>query len=508
MEIKKLCADVFFSIFINEQDNSSIKRRSQKKILKYMKKMGVMELGYYDVTRKNKWIFSELISRLNYVIKKRLDNLRILSIQECCISVSAILSTCSFAIFDPDALGKNSKILADGIRILSQNSGEKPKGIEIQEKIGMLKEALNLIYFETQNQNKNCQNNVTEEDFIDLLELEISTILIFELEKSLRINKNCVIHFEEVPIHIYSEQLENVNNVLERMLTVKESLYGEAANDIMELFKREKGFNDKSLFLLCSEFGSNDETISLSLRNMRTLIKEKLCLNDTQLDFFVSIMFLNYKNKSHDEIIRNVNYSLFTTPFVTDIEGTVWVNKSNLCEAAKYLRRRVINEDVPLPRNVKNIIKEKINEKVLPIIKKELQARGFECFTNIDLAKDVVLKKLFYGIKNTPHEIDLYYINNDVLKIYDLKNYLIPLSVKESVIRIGNSIAKETIKLHNLNNILENNHRLIEERLSLHFSSIEYAILLTTDCYYADKYEDIPVIYVDNFLRMLSDKNT
>lgn len=34
-----------------------------------MKKMGVMELGYYDVTRKNKWIFSELISRLNYVIK-------------------------------------------------------------------------------------------------------------------------------------------------------------------------------------------------------------------------------------------------------------------------------------------------------------------------------------------------------------------------------------------------------------------------------------------------------
>lgn len=70
MEIKKLCADVFFSIFINEQDNSSIKRRSQKKILKYMKKMGVMELGYYDVTRKNKWIFSELISRLNYVIKK------------------------------------------------------------------------------------------------------------------------------------------------------------------------------------------------------------------------------------------------------------------------------------------------------------------------------------------------------------------------------------------------------------------------------------------------------
>ena len=81
--------------------------------------------------------------------------MHILSIQECCIRVSSVLSTCSFAIFDPDALAKNSKILADGIRILSQISGERPEGIEIQEKIGMLKEALSLIYFETQNKNKN-----------------------------------------------------------------------------------------------------------------------------------------------------------------------------------------------------------------------------------------------------------------------------------------------------------------------------------------------------------------
>lgn len=501
-----MCNQVFFNLFIPEQCNESIKGKAQLKIIKLMQEMGIMDLGYYDVTRESEWILAELTCKLNSIIKKRLDRLNILGVQECCIRIADVLSAFSFAIFEPDTISKNSKSLIDGINILSQIFGEKPEGMELQEKIGILKEALNLLYFETESniENNNCQNK-TIEGFMDLLELETSTILVYELKKSLRISKNCVIHFEENPLHIYSEQLEDVNKVLQKMLTVKESLYDETANEVMSLFREEKGFNDKSLFLLCNEFESN-ETVSLSLKDMKALIKEKLCLNEKQLDFFVSIMFLNYKDKTHDEIIRNVNCGFFTTPFAMDVEGKVWLNKSNLYEAAKYLRRRVINEDIPLSKNIKNVIKEKINEKKLPIIKKELQIKGIKCFTNVDLAKDKVLKKLFYGIKNTPHEIDLYYVSNNVLKIYDLKNYLIPLSVKESVIRIGNSIAKEATKLHNLNNILENNHKLIEERLNLHFNSIEYAILLTTDCYYADKNKDISVIFVDDFLRMLRKK--
>ena len=69
MEIKRLCADIFFSLFINEQSNFSIKRVAQRKIIEFMKEMGIMDLGYYDVTRETKWIFSELISKLNSTIK-------------------------------------------------------------------------------------------------------------------------------------------------------------------------------------------------------------------------------------------------------------------------------------------------------------------------------------------------------------------------------------------------------------------------------------------------------
>lgn len=60
--------------------------------------------------------------------------------------------------------------------------------------------------------------------------------------------------------------------------------------------------------------------------------------------------------------------------------------------------------------------------------------------------------------------------------------------------------------MHNLNRILEHNHKLIEERLNIHFDSIEYGILLTTDCYYSDKHEDILVIFVDDFLKMIRSK--
>lgn len=499
-EIEKLQFQVIPSLFISEENELNLKRRAQSKIIEIAKEMGIMELGYYDITRSNGYIFSEILRRLNLTISRHLDSLNVLNVQKFCISITNVLSDCSFAIYEPDI---TSKYLVDGINFLSQISGEDLKGVEVQEKIGMLKEAVNLIYFETQNKDssKEVQAEVTAYEIMNLLELEIAVILIFELNKSLKLDNN-TIRLEKESSLVYSEKLKDINKVLQKMSTVKELLYGEDADYVMAIFKKVKGFNDESLYPLCDEF-KNDETLSLKINDMRSLIQTKLGLTDRQLEYFISIMFLDYTNKEYDEVIKNVNCSLFTTPFIVDVKGMVWLNKSTLLEAAKYVRRRVINEDISLPRNLKRIIKEKINEKSLSIIKKELESQKIKCFINVDLAKDDVLKELFHGTKNTPHELDLYYVEDEVLKIYDLKNYLIPLSVKDSVVRIGNSINKETNKLHNLNKILESKHELIEERLKLRFNSIEYGILLTTDCYYSDKSNDVSVTFVDDFLEML-----
>lgn len=507
MEYESLCGRILASLLDKAEGDASIKNNAQKKIIEIAKNMGIMGLNYYDITRKNNWVFSEITNKINVEIQNYLDNLNILSVQRYCIRAAQFLSFCSFAIFEPDVISKDSKGLVYSINFLSKITGEKPDGIEVQEKMAFLKEALNLIYFETQckSEDKDGQNEISEEEFIDLLELEVAAILIFELSKALNLNKDCVIHLEDNPLHIYSGQLQDVNNVLKKMLTVKEPLYDKVADEVMSLFKMEKGFDENSLILLYDDF-EGEETIFRNLSDMKSLIKGRLCLNNEQLDFFIKCMFLKCKAKRSVEIIKNVNYSFFSTPFVLDKNGLVWLNKSNLLEAAKYLRRRVINEDIPLPKNIKNIIREKINEKLLPIIKEELQAIGIECFINVNLEKDEKIKELLDGIKNTPHELDLYYVDNNILKIYDLKNYLIPLSIKDSVVRVGNSINKEKMKLRNLNRILEHNHNLIEERLNIHFDSIEYGILLTTDCYYSDKHEDISVIFVDDFLKMIRSK--
>lgn len=198
--------------------------------------MGIMELGYYDITRSNGYIFSEILRRLNLTISRHLDSLNVLNVQKFCISITNVLSDCSFAIYEPDI---TSKYLVDGINFLSQISGEDLKGVEVQEKIGMLKEAVNLIYFETQNKDssKEVQAEVTAYEIMNLLELEIAVILIFELNKSLKLDNN-TIRLEKESSLVYSEKLKDINKVLQKMSTVKELLYGEDADYVMAIFKK------------------------------------------------------------------------------------------------------------------------------------------------------------------------------------------------------------------------------------------------------------------------------
>ena len=48
---------------------------------------------------------------------------------------------------------------------------------------------------------------------------------------------------------------------------------------------------------------------------------------------------------------------------------------------------------------------------------------------NKDFGEDVKTKEIFHNIRNVPHEIDLYYKDNENLKIFDLKDYHIPFSL-------------------------------------------------------------------------------
>lgn len=64
-----MCNQVFFNLFIPEQCNESIKGKAQLKIIKLMQEMGIMDLGYYDVTRESEWILAELTCKLNSITR-------------------------------------------------------------------------------------------------------------------------------------------------------------------------------------------------------------------------------------------------------------------------------------------------------------------------------------------------------------------------------------------------------------------------------------------------------
>lgn len=87
MEFEELDKKVFFRIFINEkcyfineEYKPNIKKKAQEKIIEIAKNMGIMRLGYYDITRKNKWLFSEITSKINAEIQNYLDSFNVLSV--------------------------------------------------------------------------------------------------------------------------------------------------------------------------------------------------------------------------------------------------------------------------------------------------------------------------------------------------------------------------------------------------------------------------------------------
>lgn len=116
MEYESLCGRILASFLDKAEGNASIKNNAQKKIIEIAKNMGIMGLNYYDITRKNNWIFSEITNKINAEIQNYLDSLNILSVQRCCIRAAQFLSFSSFAIFEPDV---DSKCLLDYTSVAS-----------------------------------------------------------------------------------------------------------------------------------------------------------------------------------------------------------------------------------------------------------------------------------------------------------------------------------------------------------------------------------------------------
>ncbi|OYS59400.1 hypothetical protein CBF91_09505 [Limosilactobacillus reuteri] len=290
---------------------------------------------------------------------------------------------------------------------------------------------------------------------------------------------------------------------MENMLGLNEKLYAKNEDKIMKIFKSEHGFDDESIISLLNLFDGTVTMFSKTKSEMKELLQSKLRLDKKQLDFFMNIMFFDTQGIKGNisKVIKNVNCSIFSTPFVQNINGNVMVNKANLIEASMYLRRRIMNEDIS-DRGVHPLVKKLRNEKVLPILQKNLKDAGIDSTINKNLEEIKDLKQLLQNQKGFPHELDLYYVENGTLKIFDLKNYMIPLSIKD-VARVKKSIAKEVTKLFKLNNFIENNKQIVKNSLKSNFDTIKYGILITNNYSPFTSYKGVQIITVSQYLNNL-----
>ncbi|OYS79450.1 hypothetical protein CBG05_03350 [Limosilactobacillus reuteri] len=483
--------------------HENIKYGAFKTIISVMEKMGILDQKYFNMSRSHIYILDELKKRILTEIQDELSRFNIEDLQQVCMKAANILSECSVAIFEPDRIYPDVSLIKT-INIISEKTNEDPKGAETQERSSYLKQSLNLLYSQTENLNCNQGLKKVEfDEFSKLLTFECSLIIILELRSALSSKLINIVEFNIKPLGIYSVELEKSSKVMENMLGLNEKLYAKNEDKIMKIFKSEHGFDDESIISLLNLFDGTVTMFSKTKSEMKELLQSKLRLDKKQLDFFMNIMFFDTQGIKGNisKVIKNVNCSIFSTPFVQNINGNVMVNKANLIEASMYLRRRIMNEDIS-DRGVHPLVKKLRNEKVLPILQKNLKDAGIDSTINKNLEEIKDLKQLLQNQKGFPHELDLYYVENGTLKIFDLKNYMIPLSIKD-VARVKKSIAKEVTKLFKLNNFIENNKQIVKNSLKSNFDTIKYGILITNNYSPFTSYKGVQIITVSKYLNNL-----
>ena len=446
--------------------------------------MKLLTLTYFSITEHNFLILDEIKHRLEQKIEKYILNYNLSSIQNLCLTYASHLSKISFSIYEIDDYA--DKDIVTFLKYYYFLENKNVANNIYQERMAFLKEAMNLMFFETENHHNFSSVTIDENSFWKMIYLEVGIMIVMQLRFSIinhpklviRINNNAMIEFEGKSAEELYKQSEKLGKV---KISENENLYDSNEKKIIHEFKNYYGFDDKSLYLIYNFFLKEKKKVEVNKDIFKKVVIDLLQLNPKQWMYFEKVMFFNSKKMYREKMIKNVNCSLFATPFVlTKDETKVSIVKYTIAEAAMYLRRRIIYKDIRLNRFISNLIKKLRNEKVLPDLKTNISCRDKIVGINKDFGKDKKIKEVLYNRKNVPHEIDLFYKENGNLKIFDLKDYHVPFSLMD-LNKVERKLKKESKKLENLVSLISINKSSFESSLGFTFKNIEVGILLTRD---------------------------
>lgn len=255
----------------------------------------------------------------------------------------------------------------------------------------------------------------------------------------------------------YLEKVKKVSpSILEKYLSVTDDERAfKLGNNYVSVAERDLLVNDLAL----------NQRISVDTAK---LIIENLTLNNQEF----------YRNKI-ESLVGEPNKRMFRSPLINFSNFDV-VPVFSFLESAKYFPYRILRTDILYKKNGQEwtrLIKENFDERLLPKLKDIALKIDVNARTNyyLNQSKHKEIKNLIKS-KKLMGEIDLFFVYNSTLYIYDLKNYGLARNMRQCKSIINTSIYKEFSKLRKLKTEIEAHKELFEAEFG-RFIHIEIGIV-------------------------------
>jgi hypothetical protein len=203
--------------------------------------------------------------------------------------------------------------------------------------------------------------------------------------------------------------------------------------------------------------------------NASKLVIDNLTLNNQSF----------YESVPINSVIGEPNMRLFRAPILEFSEIDILPTFS-LLESAKYFPYRILKSDILNKKNGREwttLIRENFDERLLPELREIAKVYDRDCKTNYYLNQSKIsgIKVL---VKNNSliEELDLVFVYNDTLYIYDLKNYGLARNIKQCKSVVDSHIYKELAKLNKLKSNMLSNKSLFEREFG-QFETIEIGVV-------------------------------
>ncbi|WP_300827476.1 hypothetical protein [Helicobacter sp. UBA3407] len=147
----------------NETERSNVDGMACRVIISSMEKMSLLTLGYFSISKMNLYILDEVKKKIEQKIKDYFLNYNLISIQKLCLKCASSLSKLSFSMYRIDNYA-DTDIMQ--IFDILDSFGKNIRENFYQERMAFLKEAMDLIYFETEEYKNVSSTNITLDTFL------------------------------------------------------------------------------------------------------------------------------------------------------------------------------------------------------------------------------------------------------------------------------------------------------------------------------------------------------